>query len=147
MTTEVINGDCLQVMKDMADNSIQMVFTSPPYADRRKRVYDSISEEKYVEWFLLIAYEIKRILHPQGSFFLNIKPHTRKGERSLYVFDLVCQLQRTVGFKFVDEFCWTKNAFPGKLKGRFKNGFEPIYHFTKSDPLRIQFFHLLVVLL
>ena len=86
-----------------------------------------------------IGKEIKRILKPTGSFFLDIKPHTNKGERSLYVFDLVCQLKRTIGFMFVEEYCWTKNAFPGNLKGRFKNAFEPIYHFTKIIPNAITF--------
>jgi site-specific DNA-methyltransferase (adenine-specific)/site-specific DNA-methyltransferase (cytosine-N4-specific) len=139
MKNVVIQGDCLEVMKDIPDKSINMVITSPPYADRRKKCYDSISENKYVQWFLPIAQEIKRILCSNGSFFLNIKPHTRKGERSLYVFDLVMSLVKETGFLFIDEFCWIKNPFPGKLTGRFKNAFEPIYHFTISNPKSIKF--------
>ncbi len=139
MKQEILYGDCLDIMKNIPDNSIDMIITSPPYAERRKNVYGGISEEKYVEWFLPIGYEIKRILKPTGSFFLNIKPHTKKGERSLYVFDLVCKLKRSVGFMFIEEYCWTKNAFPGSLKGRFKNAFEPVYHFTKNPPNEITF--------
>lgn len=70
---------------------------------------------------------------------MNIKPHTVDGERSLYVFKLVMALKEVAGFLFVDEFCWTKNPFPGMLKGRFKNAFEPVYHFTKSKPEKITF--------
>jgi len=136
---EVLLGDCQDLMKGILDNSIDMVFTSPPYAERRKWVYDGIDEDEYVDWFLPIGKEIKRILKPTGSFFLNIKPHTNKGERSLYVFDLVCRLKRDVGFLFVEEYCWTKSPFPGQLKGRFKNAFEPIYHFTKRLPGKITF--------
>ena len=136
---QVLFGDCLDVIKNLPDNSVDLVFTSPPYAERRKTCYGGISEDKYIEWFKPIAIEIKRVLKPTGSFFLNIKPHTNKGERSLYVFDLVIMLKRELGFLFVDEFCWTKNAFPGKLNGRFKNGFEPIYHFTKESPNNITF--------
>ncbi len=132
-------GDCLNVMKDLPDNSVDMFFTSPPYAERRKSVYDGIPEDQYVDWFLPIALEIKRIMKPTGSFFLNIKPHTHKGERSLYVFDLILKLKREVGFMFVEEYCWTKNAFPGNLRGRFKNAFEPVYHFTKASPSNITF--------
>lgn len=133
-------GDSLDVIKSFPDNSIDMIFTSPPYADRRKNVYGGVREDKYVEWFLPIAREIKRVLKPTGSFFLNIKPHTdKKGERSLYVFDLVLSLKREVGFMFIDELCWTKNAFPGSLKGKFKNGFEPVYHFTKNSSSEITF--------
>jgi site-specific DNA-methyltransferase (adenine-specific) len=132
-------GDCLDVMKRLPASSIDMVFTSPPYADRRASTYGGVVADKYIDWFLPIAIEIKRLLKPMGSFFLNIKPHTINGERSLYVFDLICSLRRTVDFMFVDELCWTKNAFPGKLKGRFKNGFEPIYHFTIQSPNQITF--------
>lgn len=102
-------------------------------------MYESVHEDEYVEWFLPIAHELKRVLKPTGSFFLNIKPHTHKGERSLYVFDLVCALKREVGWHFVEEYCWTKNAFPGNLRGRFKNAFEPVYHFTKGSPNNIVF--------
>lgn len=136
---EILLGDCLELMKNIPDNSIDMVFTSPPYADRRKNTYGGISEDKYLEWFKPIAIEIKRVLKPTGSFFLNIKPHTNKGERSLYVFELVIMLKKELGFLFVEEYCWTKNAFPGSLKGRFKNAFEPIYHFTKNSPNEITF--------
>lgn len=136
---EILLGDCLDLMKSINDDSIDLVFTSPPYAERRKSTYGGINENKYVEWFLPIGKEIKRILKPSGSFFLNIKPHTNKGERSLYVYDLVCQLKRKNGFMFVEEYCWTKNAYPGNFKGRFKNSFEPIYHFTKNSPSNIIF--------
>jgi len=135
----LILGDSLEHMKSIPDDSVDLVFTSPPYAERRKSSYGGIPEDKYVEWFLPFAREVKRILKPTGSFFLNIKPHTHKGERSLYVFDLVCALKRDVGFMFAEEYCWTKNAFPTGTKGRFKNGFEPIYHFTKRDPSFITF--------
>jgi len=136
---EILLGDCLDLMKNIDDNSIDLVFTSPPYAERRKSTYGGTNENEYVDWFLPIGAEIKRILKPTGSFFLNIKPHTNKGERSLYVYDLICALKRETGFMFVEEYCWTKNAFPGSLKGRFKNAFEPIYHFTKNSPNEITF--------
>jgi site-specific DNA-methyltransferase (adenine-specific)/site-specific DNA-methyltransferase (cytosine-N4-specific) len=132
-------GDSLVIMSNIASKSIDMIFTSPPYADRRKSTYGGAAADKYIEWFLPFAKEFKRILKPSGSFFLNIKPHTAKGERVLYVFDLVCKLKREVGLKFVDEYCWTKNPFPGKLSGRFKNAFEPVYHFSVNAPNKITF--------
>lgn len=135
---KVICGDSKDILKEFPDSSVDLYITSPPYAERRKNCYDSIHEDKYVEWFSPFAKEIKRTLKPTGSFFLNIKPHTNKGERSLYVFDLVQHLKRDLGFLFVDEFCWIKNPFPGNYNGRFKNGFEPVYHFTKSQPSKIK---------
>lgn len=75
----LVHNDCLQTLKEVKDNSIDLFFTSPPYAERRKNVYNSIKTEEYVDWFLPIANEIKRALKPKGSFFLNIKPHCHLG--------------------------------------------------------------------
>ena len=135
----IIHGLSEEELKNIPSNSIDLIITSPPYADRRKNTYGGIAADKYLEWFRPIAVEVKRVLKPTGSFFLNIKPHTNKGERSLYVFELVILLKRELGFLFVEEYCWTKNAFPGSLKGRFKNAFEPVYHFTKGNPNQITF--------
>lgn len=128
----IIHGYSEDELIKIPDNSVDLIITSPPYADRRKNTYGGIPENDYIEWFRIIAIQIKRVLKPTGSFFLNIKPHTNKGERSLYVFDLVIMLKRELGFRFSDEFTWTKLGVPGKFKGRFKNAFEPVYHFTLS---------------
>jgi site-specific DNA-methyltransferase (adenine-specific)/site-specific DNA-methyltransferase (cytosine-N4-specific) len=69
----VICGHSEDELKKLSDNSIDLIITSPPYADRRKNVYGGVSEDKYVDWFKPIAIEIKRVLKPTGSFFLNIK--------------------------------------------------------------------------
>jgi DNA modification methylase len=129
---ELIQGDCLEVMKDIPDGSVDMVLTSPPYALQRKSTYGGVSECEYIEWFTPIAQEIKRVLSDTGSFFLNIKPNCKDGERVLYVMELVIALKKDLGFRFVDEFTWTKLGVPGKFNGRFKNAFEPVYHFAKE---------------
>lgn len=135
----IVHGYAEEELKKIPDNSVDLIITSPPYADRRKNTYGGISEHKYVDWFKPISIEIKRILKPTGSFFLNIKPHANKGERSLYVFDLILMLKRETGLLFVEEYCWTKHAFPTGTHGRFKNGFEPVYHFTKGELGKITF--------
>lgn len=135
----VLYGDSFEIIKQLPDSSIDMIFTSPPYAERRKKIYGGVAPELYVEWFLSLAAQLKRVMTPAASFFLNIKPHCENGERSLYVFDLVSALVRTTGFKFIEEYAWTKNAFPGQHAGRFKNAFEPVYHFAISAPDKITF--------
>lgn len=135
----IIHGYSEEELKKLSNDSVDLIITSPPYADRRKKTYGGVSEDNYLDWFKPIANEIKRVLKPTGSFFLNIKPHTNKGERSLYVFDLVLMLKRELGFLFVEEYCWAKNAFPTGTHGRFKNGFEPVYHFTKGEVKNITF--------
>jgi DNA modification methylase len=49
---------------------------------------------------------------------------------------LVIALREQVGLRFVDEFSWTKLGMPGKFKGRFKNAFEPVYHFSKNKDFK-----------
>jgi site-specific DNA-methyltransferase (adenine-specific) len=129
---KVFNEDCLNVLREMPSGSIDLVITSPPYALQRASTYGGVPEENYAEWFLLIAGEIKRVMSDTGSFFLNIKPNCKDGERVLYVMKLVIALKEQVGFRFTDEFTWTKSGVPGKFNGRFKNAFEPVYHFTKA---------------
>ena len=127
---ELLNCDCMEYMKGCDDRSIDLIVTSPPYANQRKNCYKGKDADHYIEWFLRFAFEFKRILKPTGSFFLNIKPHCHNGERTLYVMKLIIALKEVVGFRFTDEFCWTKLGVPGRFYGRFKNAFEPVYHFT-----------------
>ena len=125
--------DCLKGLKQLEKESVDLIITSPPYANRREGEYQSVKSEEYIDWFIPIAKELYRILKPSGSFFLNIKSHCSKGERDLYVYELVIALKKELGWRFVDEFTWTKNGVPGRFKGRFKNGFEPIFHFAKTS--------------
>jgi site-specific DNA-methyltransferase (adenine-specific) len=134
---KIYNQDCLEGLKLLDDNSVNVVITSPPYAEQRKNVYGSISEDKYLEWFKPIALEIYRVMTDEGSFLLNIKEHSNKDGRSLYVIKLVLMLCEEVGFKLIDTFCWTKNSFPGKVKNKFKNAWEPVYHFAKQTEISI----------
>jgi DNA modification methylase len=72
-------------------------------------------------------------LADDGSYFCNIKPNAEGIKRELYVFDLVLSHVRDWGWNFADEFCWERAGIPQQVSRRFKNQFEPIYHFTKSD--------------
>ena len=69
----ILQGDCINVLRHLPDCCVDLVVTSPPYADRRKTTYGGIHPDNYVEWFMPRADEIKRVLKPDGSFVLNIK--------------------------------------------------------------------------
>ena len=71
--TCLINGDCGKYLQYVADNSIDLIITSPPYADQRKKTYGGIHPGDYVNWFLPISLELQRVLKPEGTFILNIK--------------------------------------------------------------------------
>jgi len=122
--------DADDVARLMQGEKAQGVFTSPPYAEQRKEQYGGVPIDKYVDWWETVQIEVKKLLLPDGSFFINIKPHCENGERVLYVFDLILAMRRRWGWRFVDEFCWERPGLPGYWNNRFRNEFEPIYHFS-----------------
>jgi len=77
--TELYNGDCKEELKNLPENSVDLIFTSPPYADQRKNTYGGIHPKKYVDWFLSIGEELLRVLKPTGTFVLNIKERVVNG--------------------------------------------------------------------
>ena len=87
-------GDCLDIMRTLPADSIDLIVTSPPYADARAHTYGGISPDDYVEWFTKRAEEMFRILKPTGSFALNIKEKVVDGQRHTYVLDLILALSR-----------------------------------------------------
>jgi site-specific DNA-methyltransferase (adenine-specific)/site-specific DNA-methyltransferase (cytosine-N4-specific) len=105
------------------------VITSPPYANQRKEEYGGVHELDYVDWWDKIQACAKATLAPDGSFLLNIKAHSSEGQRSLYVMELVLAMANRYGWSYIDEFCWLRNPAPGNWPNRFKNGFEPVFHF------------------
>lgn len=66
-------GDALNILKDIDTESVDLILTSPPYANQRKSTYGGVSCDEYVEWFIPIATELMRVLKPTGTFILNIK--------------------------------------------------------------------------
>ena len=143
----LICGDCRDsgtVARVLGGTRANVVITSPPYATQRE--YDSTSgfkpipPEQYSDWFRPVAANIAAVLAADGSYLLNIKPHADDGERSLYVMDLVLAHKRQWGWRFVDEFCWRKtdNGVPGGWGNRFKNAFEPVYHFCRQPQIKFR---------
>ena len=68
-TQQIIIGDCISALKELPDNSVDLIITSPPYADQRKSTYGGIAPDKYVAWFMPRAAELYRVLKPTGSSF------------------------------------------------------------------------------
>jgi site-specific DNA-methyltransferase (adenine-specific)/site-specific DNA-methyltransferase (cytosine-N4-specific) len=128
----IIEGDSRQELKKLPEESVDLIFTSPPYADSRKRTYGGIHPGEYVEWFLPFGREMLAVLKPTGSFVLNIKERVVDGERHTYVIDLISAL-RDQGWRWTEEYVWhKKNCYPGKWPNRFRDAWERCLHFTKS---------------
>lgn len=138
-TRNIHFGDCLDIMKKLPDNYVDLIVTSPPYADARKHTYGGIPPEEYVEWFCERAEQMLRILSPTGSLVLNIKEKAQDGERHTYVLDLILALKRDVGFRWVEEYIWHKStAAPGKWKYRFRDSWERLLHFSKCKDIKMR---------
>jgi len=132
LKTEIIFGDCREILKNIRDNSIDLILTSPPYADRRKNTYGGIAPDKYVEWFLPRSRQLLRVLKPTGTFILNIKEKADNGERNAYVLELILAL-RNQGWLWTEEFIWhKKNCYPGKWPNRFRDAWERLLQFNKT---------------
>jgi site-specific DNA-methyltransferase (adenine-specific) len=130
--TKVILGDCNEKLREVDDNSIDLIFTSPPYADQRKNSYGGIHPDRYVEWFLPISKELLRVLKPSGTFILNIKERGVDAERHTYVIELILGM-RQQGWLWTEEFMWhKKNCYPGKWPNRFRDSWERLLQFNKS---------------
>jgi site-specific DNA-methyltransferase (adenine-specific) len=128
----LLEGDALLRLNEVEDDSIDLIITSPPYADQRKATYGGIKPDQYVNWFLPIADELYRVVKPTGSFVLNIKERVVKGERHTYVLELILAM-RDRGWKFTEEYVWhKKNSYPGKWPNRFRDSWERCIHFTKE---------------
>jgi len=136
-TDKIYLGDCREILKTIPENSVDLIVTSPPYAYNRKSTYGGVPVEGYVNWFIPISLELKRILKPTGSFILNIKERVVKGERHTYVIELILEMKRQ-GWLWTEEYIWhKKNCYPGKWGNRFRDSWERCLHFTKQKKFKM----------
>lgn len=134
---KIICGDVKEVLPTFPNDCIDLIVTSPPYADCRKKSYGGIHPDKYVEWFLPISKELKRVLKPEGSFILNIKEKAVNGERHTYVIELILEMRKQC-WLWTEEYIWhKKNCYPGKWPNRFRDAWERCLHFTKQTKFKM----------
>jgi site-specific DNA-methyltransferase (cytosine-N4-specific) len=109
-------GDSLAIMRDLPDESVNLIVTSPPFplTFQKKKPYAAIRIDQYVEWLVECAKHFKRLLVEDGSFVLDIGGVWNKGTptRSLYQYHLLIALCERLGFHFAQDFYWYN---PGAL--------------------------------
>ena len=131
----VVWGDAAEWLPRLPEESVDLFFTSPPYADAR--TYSEIHPDHYVEWFMPFATRMLDATAESGSLVLNIKNRVAnagplRGQRHPYVYELVLGMQRT-GWRWIETYVWSKpNAIPGRFGPRTKDSFEYVYHFAKG---------------
>ncbi|WP_235215778.1 MULTISPECIES: DNA-methyltransferase [Mycobacterium] len=132
----VVHGDAADLLPQLPTGSVDLFFTSPPYADAR--AYSRIHPDRYVEWFLPYAERMMNAAADTGSLVLNIKNRVAnrgslRGQRHPYVYQLVLALQQ-MGWRWIETYIWAKpNAVPGRFGPRTKDAFEYVYHFARGE--------------
>ena len=150
----LLNGDVVEHLKKLQDESIDCIVTSPPYYGLRDYGIDGQigleeTPEKYVEKMSEVFKELKRVLKKIGTFFLNIGD-TYGGSMQGYgvkdpnMFNIMpkCLLMipERLAFTLIQDgwilrnkVIWHKpNHMPSSVKDRFSNSWEYVYFFTKS---------------
>jgi len=134
-------GDALTYMRQMERGSVDLIVTSPPFALKRKKEYGNVTAKDYVPWFMDFAVEFIRVLKDTGSLVVDIGGTWVKGQptRSLYHFELMITLCKTLGFHLAQEFYWYN---PSKLPSpaewvtvrriRVKDAVNPIWWLSKT---------------
>lgn len=124
------------------DQSLQLIFTSPPYPLLRKKEYGNVSADEYVEWFLGIAKDWPKKLTKDGSLVINLADVWQPGTPtvSLYQERLILKLADELGFRLAQRYAWlnpSKMPAPAEWvtvrRVRVKPSLEQIYWLSMSD--------------
>lgn len=143
---KIYQGESLELLRKLEDNSIDLVITSPPYSSMKKYITDEgIAADHYVDWFLPYCIEVERVIKPTGSFILNINDKVENGFRHPYVFDLISRIHKETDLKMFERLFWNKmKSLPNR--SRFGDRIEFLFWFCKSkdfyfdlDSMRVEY--------
>jgi site-specific DNA-methyltransferase (adenine-specific) len=135
---KIICGNSFDLMKDMPDESVNLVITSPPYFQQRKYTDDveEIGNEKdldeYVDRLLVIFKECVRVVKKDGSVIFNLGDKYISGNLSLAPFEFAIKARKIA--KLINNITWVKvNPTPRQYERRMVSGTEPFFHFVKTN--------------
>lgn len=135
-------GDSLDLIKELEDESVQLVVTSPPFSLQRKKEYGNKEQHEYVDWLAEFAAAAKSKLKESGSLVIDLGGAYEKGKpvRSLYNFRVPIKFCDDLGYKLAEDFYWfnpSKLPSPiewvNKRKIRAKDAVNPVWWFSKGD--------------
>ena len=131
VTCRIIHGDCREFFEDYR-NRVDLIVTSPPYADARKLHYDSVAPDHYPQWFSQFHESFWSVLKLQGSLVINIKGKIVKGVRHHYEWQTIERLS-SLGWQCIDDYLWhKKTCVPGYWPTRLRDAWEYVFHLAKK---------------
>lgn len=120
----IASGDAVQILQDLPEDSIDLIFTSPPYYNARPEYEDYISYETYLLKMRKVIGACHRVLNEGRFFVMNISPvlvrRTSRSESSKRIavpFD-IHRIFVEEGFDFIDDIIWVKPEGAGWATGR-----------------------------
>lgn len=127
---KIIKGDSRDVLKCFS-NRVNLIVTSPPYADARKKHYTSIHPDNFCDWFKTFHQVFWDSLVDDGSLIINIKDKIVSGVRHRFVWKTILEME-DLGWKCIDDYIWHKtNPMPGYWPTRLRDGWEYCFHLAK----------------
>jgi site-specific DNA-methyltransferase (adenine-specific) len=140
----LLHGDCLKLLPTLLAENFDVIVTSPPYnLDLAYASYeDRRTEADYLDWMMAVAAACKRVLKPEGSFFLNI---AGSNTRPWLPFELIVQLRQL--FVLQNHITWIKSvALPQDSVGHYKplagarflnHNHEHVFHLTHTGSVKL----------
>ena len=126
-------GNCVELLPSFPKESVNFVFTSPPYAEQRKNFYNSITTNDYPQFTLSWMNALKHSLTEDGSVVINIREHELNGVQDPYVLKTVLHLIEN-GWNWCGKFIWHKTiSAPLGSKKRLRRAFEDLYWFSPTN--------------
>ena len=135
-------ADSRQLLREIRPESINLVFTSPPFALQRQKEYGNVSQTTYIDWLLQFARLVYPTLKDDGSFVIDLGGAYQQGVpvRSLYNFRFMIRMCDEIGFHLAEDFYWfnpSKLPSPiewvNKRKIRAKDSINTVWWFSKSE--------------
>ena len=135
-------GDSADLLKSVPSNSVDCVITSPPYW--QQRVYEDYdgeisniigseeTPEEYVENLMTVIREVKRILKPTGTFWLNIGDKFWKKCLMGMPWRVALAMQNE-GWILRSDIIWDEMKGTQSCKDRFRDIYEHVFQFVKSN--------------
>jgi site-specific DNA-methyltransferase (adenine-specific) len=133
----LFEGDALTVLKDIPADSIDCVMTSPPYWGKREYENGGIGLESdyraFIQNLLAIFSELKRVLKPEGSFWLNIGDTYKNKSLVGVPWRVAFELIDHQGWILRNSVIWNKvKSGMDNTKDRLGNVHEDVFHFVKQ---------------
>jgi DNA modification methylase len=136
---QVLQGDCLEVLENLPNESVDVIITSPPYFQQRDYgngalgVGNEITEEEYLENILAIFTECVRVTKPTGSIVFNLGDKYINGALSLLPYKFAIKAIERNPIFLINQIVWSKlNPTPRQDKRKLIQATEPFFLFAKS---------------